>query len=242
MATLSPLYRRVLLKLSGEALMGEGSATFDPHVLQRTAGEVRALLQGGVQVGLVIGGGNIIRGARLAESGIDRVTGDYMGMLGTVINALAMQDALRSRGVAATVLSALGPEPVCERYAPSRARDLLDAGQAVIMSAGTGNPYFTTDSAAALRGIEIQADAVLKATKVNGVYAEDPVANPNAQRFARLSYDEALERRLQVMDTTAFVLCRDHDMTLRVFDMAKPGALERVVSGLDEGTVIDRNG
>lgn len=242
MATLTPLYRRVLLKLSGEALMGEGAATFDPQVLRRMAGEVKALQHSGVQVGVVIGGGNIIRGARLAESGIDRVTGDFMGMLGTVINGMAMQDALRSHGVAATVLSALGPEPVCERYAPARARELLDQGHVVIMSAGTGNPYFTTDSAGALRGIEIQADAVLKATKVNGVYAEDPVTNPNAQRFARLSYDEALERRLQVMDTTAFVLCRDHDMTLRVFDMGTAGALERVVCGLDEGTVIDRHG
>lgn len=235
----SPLYRRILLKLSGEALMGEGSATFDPQVLQRMADEVKALVEDGVQVGLVIGGGNIIRGARLAESGIDRVTGDYMGMLGTVINGLAMQDALSSRGVPATVLSALGPEPVCERYVPRRARQLLAEGQVVIMSAGTGNPYFTTDSAAALRGIEIEADAVLKATKVDGVFADDPVKNPDAERFARLSYDEVLERKLQVMDTTAFVLCRDHNMTLRVFDMGRPGALGRVIAGLDEGTIVE---
>jgi uridylate kinase len=235
----SPIYRRILLKLSGEALMGEGSATFDPAVLLRMADEDKALLDNGVQVGLVIGGGNIIRGARLAESGIDRVTGDYMGMLGTVINGLAMQDALLSRGVPATVLSALGPEPVCERYVPRRARQLLADGHVAIMSAGTGNPYFTTDSAAALRGIEIEADAVLKATKVDGVFSDDPEKNPDAERFARLSYDEVLDRRLRVMDTTAFVLCRDHGMTLRVFDMGKPGALGRVVGGLDEGTIIE---
>lgn len=232
------LYRRILLKLSGEALMGEGSATFDTAVLNRMAADIQSLVAGGMQVGVVLGGGNIIRGATLAESGIDRVTGDFMGMLGTVINGLAMQDALRSQGVPATVLSALGPEPVCERYAPMRARQLLDEGSVVIMSAGTGNPYFTTDSAAALRGIEIQADAVLKATKVNGVFSADPVKHPDAERFASLSYDEVLERRLAVMDTTAFVLCRDNDMTLRVFDMGSPGALGRVVSGLDEGTVI----
>lgn len=232
------LYRRILLKLSGEALMGEGSATFDTAVLNRMAADIASLVKAGMQVGLVLGGGNIIRGATLAESGIDRVTGDFMGMLGTVINGLAMQDALRSQGVPAVVLSALGPEPVCERYAPLRARQLLEDGHVAIMSAGTGNPYFTTDSAAALRGIEIQADAVLKATKVNGVFSADPVKHPDAERFVSLSYDEVLERRLAVMDTTAFVLCRDNGMTLRVFDMGSPGALGRVVSSLDEGSVI----
>jgi len=218
--------------------MGEGSATFDTNVLSRMAEEIKALVEAGVEVGVVLGGGNIIRGAKLAESGIDRVTGDFMGMLGTVINGLAMQDALRSAGIPAKVLSALGPEPVCERYAPQRARQLLDDGTVVILSAGTGNPYFTTDSAAALRGIEINADAVLKATKVDGVFSADPEKDPQARRFARLSYDEVLERRLAVMDTTAFVLCRDHGMTLRVFDMGRPGALGRVVSGLEEGTIV----
>jgi len=234
----TPLYDRILLKLSGEALMGEGSATFDTEVLNRMAGEIKALVDSGIQVGVVLGGGNIIRGAKLAESGIDRVTGDFMGMLGTVINGLAMQDALRSIGVSAAVLSALGPEPVCERYAPQRARQLLADGSVVIMSAGTGNPYFTTDSAAALRGIEIQADAVLKATKVDGVFSADPVKHPEAERFDRLSYDEVIERGLAVMDTTAFVLCRENGMTLRVFDMGRPGALGRVVTGLDEGTIV----
>ena len=235
----APLYARILLKLSGEALMGKGSATFDTQVLNRMAAEIKALVVAGVQVGLVLGGGNIIRGATLAESGIDRVTGDYMGMLGTVINGLAMQDALTAVGVPAKVLSALGPEPVCERYVPQRARQLLDDGSVVVLSAGTGNPYFTTDSAAALRGIEIKADAVLKATKVDGVYSADPVKHPDAQRFARLSYDEVLDRRLAVMDTTAFVLCRDHGMPLRIFDMGRPGALGRVVGGLDEGSLIE---
>ena len=240
MSLSSPLlYRRILLKLSGEALMGEGSATFDAQVVLRVAGEIKELVTAGVQVGVVLGGGNIIRGATLAESGVDRVTGDYMGMLGTVINSLAMQDALHSQGVAARALSALGPEPVCERYAPARASELLDAGHVVIMGGGTGNPYFTTDSAAALRGIEIQADAVLKATKVDGIFSDDPVKNPDAQRFARLGYAEVLERNLQVMDTTAFVLCRDNGMTLRIFDMGRPGALGRVVCGLEEGSLID---
>ncbi len=219
--------------------MGEGDATFDPAVMRRMASEVKGLVEAGIEVGIVLGGGNIIRGASLAETGVDRVTGDFMGMLGTVINGLAMQDALRSQGVDAKALSALGPEPVCERYFPARARELLEQGQVVIMGGGTGNPYFTTDSAAALRGIEIGADAVLKATKVDGIFSADPVKDPSAKRFPRLSYDEVLERDLKVMDTTAFVLCRDHQMTLRVFDMGRPGALARVVTGLEEGSIVE---
>lgn len=239
MPTDTPLYRRVLLKLSGESLMGDGSATFDAAIVQRMASEIKDLVEAGVGVGVVVGGGNIIRGATLAQTGVDRTAGDFMGMLGTVINAMAMREALNSLGVPATAMSALGPEPIVERYAPAKARELLAQGQVVLMGGGTGNPFFTTDSAAALRGIEIQADAVLKATRVDGVFSADPEKDPNAERFARLSYAEVLDRDLKVMDTTAFVLCRDHGMTLRVFDMGRPGALARVVTGTEEGTIVE---
>jgi uridylate kinase len=193
----------------------------------------------GVQVGMVIGGGNIFRGASLAEAGIGRVTGDYMGMLGTVINALAMQDVLESEGVHARVMTAFGLEPLAESYLPRRAVRQLEQGRVVLLAAGTGNPYFTTDSAAALRGIELEVDAVLKATKVDGVYSADPVVDPAAVLYDRLTYDEVLAGRLGVMDATAVVMCRDHEMPLRVFNMNKPGVLRQVVTSLDEGTLVE---
>ncbi len=231
--------RRILLKLSGEALMGAGDHGIDPAVLDRVAAEVAEVVAGGVQAGLVIGGGNIFRGAALAAVGMDRVTGDHMGMLATVINALAMRDALRSRGVPATVMSAVPMRPFCEGFDRLEAVARLERGEVVLFAAGTGNPFFTTDSAACLRGIEIRADAVLKATKVDGVYSADPVRDPNAVRYARLTFAEVLDQRLGVMDLTAILLCQEHDLPIRVFNMNKPGALQRVVAGADEGTLVE---
>ncbi len=233
-------YKRILLKISGEALMGEQGFGIDPAIVKRTAGEIAELIRAGVQVGLVIGGGNIFRGVSLAAGGMERATADHMGMLATVINALAVQDALEHEDVAVRVMSALPIHQVCEDYVRRRAIRHLEKGRVCIFAAGTGNPFFTTDSAATLRGIEINADLVLKATKVDGVYSDDPVKNPEAQRFQRLSYDEVLQRKLGVMDLTAIVLCRDHDLPLRVFDMNKAGALMRIVKGEDEGTLVER--
>lgn len=235
-----PVYRRILLKLSGEALMGDGDYGIDPEIISRVATEIRDLVAAGIQVGVVIGGGNIFRGAGLAQSGIDRVTGDHMGMLATVINSLAMQDALERTDVPARVMSALRINQVCEDYIRRRAIRHLEKGRVVIFAAGTGNPFFTTDSAASLRAIEIAADVMLKATKVDGVYSADPVKDPQATMYHRLSYDEAIERKLMVMDATAIVMCRDQNMPLRVFNMNKPGALMRVVMGEDEGTLVER--
>jgi uridylate kinase len=232
--------RRVLLKLSGEALMGGADHGIDPAVLGRVADEVAELAAGGVQVGLVIGGGNIFRGAALAAAGMDRVTGDHMGMLATVINALAMRDALSSRGLEAGVMSAVPMSPFSEGFDRLRAIRRLERGGVVIFAAGTGNPFFTTDSAACLRGIEIRADLVLKATKVDGVYTADPVRDPSARRYTRLTFDEVLARELGVMDLTAILLCRDHGMPIRVFNMNKPGALQRAVAGEDEGTLVEQ--
>jgi len=233
------LYRRILLKLSGEALMGDDSHGINPQIVNRIACEIRGLVETGVQVALVVGGGNIIRGMQLAECGMDRVTADHMGMLGTVINALALQDALENLGMYARVMSAVKINQICEDYIRRRAIRHLEKGRVVIFAAGTGNPFFTTDSAASLRGVEINADAVLKATKVDGVYSSDPVKDPDAEFYTRLSYDDVLVRKLDVMDATAIVLCRDNDMPLRVFNIGKPGALKQVVIGSDEGTLIE---
>ena len=234
-------YRRVLLKLSGEALQGAGDFGIDATVLNRLAADVQACIQLGVQVALVIGGGNLFRGASLAaEAGMDRVTGDHMGMLATVMNALAMQDAIEKIGLKVRVMSAIRINQVCEDYVRRRAVRHLEKGRVVIFAAGTGNPFFTTDSAASLRAIEIGADVLFKATKVDGVYAADPMKHPDAERYTRLSYDEVIARQLMVMDTTAVVLCRDHDMPLRIFDVNAPDALVKAVRGEDIGTLVQR--
>lgn len=233
-----PIYQRILLKLSGEVLMGDDEYGIDPSVANRIATEVGELVNVGVQVALVIGGGNIFRGVNLASSGMDRVTADHMGMLATVINALALQDALEHHGLYARVMSAIKINQICEDYIRRRAIRHLEKGRVVVFAAGTGNPFFTTDSAASLRGVEISADAVLKATKVDGVYSADPVKHPEAERYDKLTYDDVLEHRLMVMDATAIVLCRDNNMPLRVFNITKPGALMRVVMGENEGTVV----
>jgi len=236
---LQPKYKRVLLKLSGEALMGDENFGIDPKVLDRMALEVGQLIGIGVQVGMVIGGGNLFRGAALNAAGMDRVTGDHMGMLATVMNALAMRDALERSNISTRVMSAIPMSGVVEHYDRRRAiRDLKD-GEVVIFSAGTGNPFFTTDSAACLRGIEVDADVVLKATKVDGVYSADPMKDPAAVKYDRLSYDEVLDRKLGVMDLTAICLCRDHNMPVRVFDMNKQGALKNIMVGEPEGTLIE---
>ncbi len=232
-------YRRILLKLSGEALMGEQGFGIDPEVVKRIAVEVAGLVRAGVEVGLVIGGGNIFRGVSLASAGMERARADQVGMLATVINALSIQDALEREGASVRVMSALSVQPVCEDYIRGRAIRHLEKGRVVIFAAGTGNPFFTTDSAATLRGIEIKAELVLKATKVDGVYTADPVKDPTATRYSRLSFDEVLEQRLGVMDQTAIVLARDHDMPVRVFNMNKPGALMRIMQGEDEGTLVE---
>ncbi|HDZ38992.1 MAG TPA: UMP kinase [Marinobacter sp.] len=232
-------YNRVLLKLSGEALMGEHDFGIDPKVLDRMALEIGALIGIGIQVGLVIGGGNLFRGASLSAAGMDRVTGDHMGMLATVMNGLAMRDALERSNIRTRVMSAIPMSGIVEHYDRRRAvRDLKD-GDVVIFCAGTGNPFFTTDSAACLRGIEIEADAVLKATKVDGVYSADPHLDPTAEKYDKLTYDQVLDKKLGVMDLTAICLARDHGMPLRVFDMNRPGALTRIVTGEKEGTLID---
>lgn len=232
-------YNRILLKLSGEELVGDEAFGIDPRVLDRTAQEIGQLVGIGVQVGLVIGGGNLFRGAALSAAGMDRVTGDHMGMLATVMNSLAMRDALDRKGIAARVMSAIPVDGVVERYDHRRAIGYLSAGEVVIFSAGTGNPFFTTDSAACLRGIEINAELVLKATKVDGVYSADPLKTPGAQRFKRLTYDQVLDKKLEVMDLTAICLCREHGMPVRVFRMSKPGALLDIMIGGDEGTLIE---
>lgn len=233
------VYKRILLKLSGEALSGKQGSGIDPLVLHRLAGEICEIAERGVQIGLVIGGGNLFRGAALATAGLDRVTGDQMGMLATVMNSMAMQNALERAGTMATLMSAIPMGALCEVFNRNRAIRYLNKGQVVIFSAGTGNPFFTTDSAASLRAIEIGAQVMLKATKVDGVYSDDPVKNPKAIFFRRLSYDEILEKKLMVMDATAIVLCRNHGMPLRVFNLNKKGNLLRVVSGDDIGTIVE---
>jgi len=235
----SPRFKRILLKLSGEALMGDGDYGIDPAIIARVAGEISEIVELGVQVGMVIGGGNIFRGAGLAQGGMDRVTGDHMGMLATVMNALAMQDALEKKNVPARVMSALSIHQVCEDYIRRRAIRHLEKGRVVMFAAGTGNPYFTTDSAASLRAIEIGADVVIKATKVDGVYTDDPVKNPDAKRYDNLGYDEILDKKLMVMDATAIVLCRDSNMPLRVFSINNEGDLLRMINGESIGTTVE---
>ncbi len=232
-------YKRILLKLSGEELMGEEGFGIDPKVLDRMALEIGQLVGIGVQVGLVIGGGNLFRGAALNAAGMDRVTGDHMGMLATVMNALAMRDALERTNISSHVMSAIPMSGVVEHYDRRRAIRYIKDGDVVIFSAGTGNPFFTTDSAACLRGIEIDADVVLKATKVDGVYTADPMLDPSAKLYEHLTYDEVLDKKLGVMDLTAICLCREHNMPLRVFRMSKQGALLNLVVGGAEGTLIE---
>ncbi len=232
-------YQRILLKLSGEALTGDEPFGIDPKVLDAMALSIGQLVGIGVQVGLVIGGGNLFRGTALQAAGLDRVTGDRMGMLATVMNALAMRDSLESCNIATQVMSAIPMSGIVDHYDRRKALRALERGDVVIFAAGTGNPYFTTDSAACLRAIEIEADLVLKATKVDGVYSQDPEKFPDAVKYDRLSYDEVLEKKLGVMDLTAICLCRDHNTPLRVFAMEKPGALLSIVQGADEGTLIE---
>lgn len=234
-------YKRILLKLSGEELMGDEGFGIDPKVLDRMALEIGQLVGIGVQVGLVIGGGNLFRGAALNAAGMDRVTGDHMGMLATVMNALAMRDALERTNISSHVMSSIPMSGVVEHYDRRRAIRYLKDGDVVIFAAGTGNPFFTTDSAACLRGIEINANVVLKATKVDGVYSADPILEPKAEFFQHLTYDEVLDKKLEVMDLTAICLCREHSMPLRVFRMSKPGALLNLVVGGDEGTLIEQS-
>lgn len=232
------LYKRILLKLSGEALMGELDYGIEPEVIQRIAAEIATVHELGIEVAIVIGGGNIFRGAGLARSGMDRVTGDYMGMLATVMNALAIQDALESKNIYARVMSAIQIHEVCEDYIRRRAVRHLEKGRVVILAAGTGNPFFTTDSAASLRAIEIGADVLLKATKVSGVYDSDPHVNEGASLYDTVSFDKVLVDKLNVMDATAIVMCRDNDLPLRVFSMADEDTLVRAMTDANVGTLV----
>ena len=229
---------RILLKLSGEALLGQKPFGVDPDVLIYLAEEIKSIVDTGVQIGIVIGGGNIFRGEGLAQSGIDRVTGDQMGMLATIINALALQDALERQGLVARVMSALKVNEVCEDYIRRRAIRHLEKGRVTIFAAGTGNPYFTTDSAASLRAVEIEADLLIKATRVNGVFSQDPLKNDDALHFESISYDEFISKKLSVMDTTSIVMCRDNNLPVRVYDMNIPNALFDIVKGKNIGTLI----
>jgi uridylate kinase len=231
-------YKRILLKVSGEALMGDDSYGINRAVMERIVAEIAEVSRLGVQVAVVIGGGNIFRGMTSAEDGMDRATADYMGMLATVMNALALQDAMRRGGLVSRVQSALRVDQVVEPYIRGKAIRYLEEGKVVIFAAGTGNPFFTTDTAAALRGREMNVDIVLKATKVDGVYSTDPKKNPDAIRYQKLSFDAAIAQNLKVMDATALTLCRDHKLLLNVFSIFKPGALRRVVLGEDEGTLV----
>ncbi|MDX1497029.1 MAG: UMP kinase [Salinisphaeraceae bacterium] len=235
-----PAYKRILVKLSGEALMGDADYGIDPAVIERLASEISEVVKAGVQVAVVVGGGNIFRGAGLAGAGMDRVTGDHMGMLATVINGLALQDGLERQGEQCRVMSAVRINQVCEEYIRRRAVRHLEKGRVVVLVAGTGNPFFTTDSAASLRAVELGADLLLKATKVDGVYSADPVKEPNATRYTRLDYQEVLDQRLGVMDTTAIVLCRDNQLPLRVYDMSQPHGLMQIAMGADDvGTLVN---
>ncbi len=231
-------YKRVLVKLSGEALMGSGEYGIDPAIIKRIALEIQEILALGVEVAVVIGGGNIFRGAGLARAGMDRVTGDHMGMLATVMNCLAMQDALEAIGTHARVMSAIRINEVCEEYIRRRAVRHLEKGRVVLFAAGTGNPFFTTDTAASLRAIEIGADLLIKATKVDGIYSADPVKDPSAVRYPTLTFDRVLDERLNVMDATAIVMCRDNHLPLQVFNLGNAGDLLRIVQGESIGTVV----
>jgi len=234
----APTVKRILLKLSGEALMGKLNFGISPDVMNFVAGEIKSVTDAGVQVAIVVGGGNIFRGEGLARAGMDRVTGDQMGMLATVINALAIQDAVERLGLEVRVQSAIRINEVCEDFIRRRAVSHLENGRVVVFAAGTGNPFFTTDSAAALRAVEIGADLMLKATKVDGIYTADPFKDKTATKYDHLSYDQAINQRLGVMDQTAMVMCRDQKMKLRVYDMDRPGALLRIVNGEPVGTLV----
>jgi uridylate kinase len=233
-----PAFRRVLLKLSGEALMGDDAFGINKGTIEAMVRDIGDVVKLGVELAIVIGGGNIFRGVALGASGMDRATADYMGMMATIMNAMALQDAMRRAGIEARVQSALNIEQVVEPYIRPKAMRYLEEGKVVIFAAGTGNPFFTTDTAAALRGSEVGAQIVLKATKVDGVYTADPKRDPSATRYSRLTFDEALSRKLQIMDATAFALCRDQKLPIKVFDIMKPGALKRIVLGEDEGTLV----
>ena len=240
MAIQAPAYKRILLKLSGEALMGGADYGIDPAVLKRLAAEIRDMREAGVEIGLVMGGGNIFRGEGLARSGMDRVTADHMGMLATIMNALALQDALERAGVRVRVMSGMSVNEVCEDYIRRRAVRHLEKGRVCIFAAGTGNPFFTTDTAASLRAIEIGAALLIKATKVDGVYSADPKKDSKATRYAHLTFDRILTDKLMVMDATAMVLCRDNNIPLRVYDMTRAGDLMRIVQGdRSVGTLVD---
>jgi uridylate kinase len=234
----TPAFKRILLKLSGEALMGEDSYGINRATIERIVAEIKEVVDLGVEVGVVIGGGNIFRGVAPAAAGMDRATADYMGMMATVMNALALQDAMRQIGLVSRVQSALNIEQVAEPYIRGKAIRYLEEGRVVIFGAGTGNPFFTTDTAAALRGMEMNADIVLKATKVDGVYTDDPKTHPDAMRYKTLTFDEAIIKNLKVMDATALTLCRDQKLPICVFSIFKQGALKRVVMGEDEGTHV----
>jgi uridylate kinase len=234
-----PVYQRIILKLSGEALLGDEDYGIDPRIIDRIASEIAEVIRSGVEIAVVIGGGNIFRGAGLAESGIDRVTGDHMGMLATVMNSLALQDALESVNCDARVMSAISIHDVCEDYIRRRAIRHLQKGRVVICAGGTGNPFFTTDTAAALRAIEIGADVLLKATKVEGIFSADPKLDANAEFFERVSYDDVIEKKLKVMDTNAIVLCRDQHMPIRVFNVFTEGSLARLVRGENIGSRVE---
>ncbi|MBU6211968.1 MAG: UMP kinase [Gammaproteobacteria bacterium] len=238
MSTQSIRYKRVLVKLSGEALMGSGEYGIDPAIIKRIALEIQEIQALGVEVAVVIGGGNIFRGAGLARAGMDRVTGDHMGMLATVMNCLAMQDALEAIGSHARVMSAIRINEVCEEYIRRRAVRHLEKGRVVLFAAGTGNPFFTTDTAASLRAIEIGAELLVKATKVDGIYSADPVKDPSAVRYQTLTFDRVLDERLNVMDATAIVMCRDNNLPLQVFNLGNAGDLLRIVQGESIGTVV----
>jgi uridylate kinase len=233
-----PRYKRILLKLSGEALMGDDSFGINRQTIEGIVDEVAAVVALGVEVGVVIGGGNLFRGVALGASGMDRATADYMGMLATIMNSLALADVMRQKGLNARVQSALNVDPVVEPYIRAKALRYLEEGKVVVFAAGTGNPFFTTDTAAALRGREIEAEVVLKATKVDGVYTADPRKDPSARRYERVTFDEAITKYLGVMDATALALCRDQRLPIIVFSIFKPGALKRVVLGEPEGTLV----
>ena len=238
MSNAAPAHKRILLKLSGEALMGDDAFGINRATIVRMVEEIAEVTRLGVQVAVVIGGGNIFRGVAGGSVGMDRATADYMGMLATVMNALALADAMDKQGLVARVMSAIAIEQVVEPYVRPKALQYLEEGKVVVFAAGTGNPFFTTDTAAALRGAEIGAEIVLKATKVDGVYTADPKKDPSATRYASITFDEALIKNLQVLDATAFALCRDQNLPLKVFSIFKPGALKRVVLGEDEGTLV----
>ncbi|PAT37339.1 UMP kinase [Vandammella animalimorsus] len=234
----TPAYSRILLKLSGEALMGDDAFGINRETIERMVQEIIAVAQMGVELAIVIGGGNIFRGMAGGAAGMDRATADYMGMLATVMNSLALADAIDRKGVPARVMSAISIDQVAEPYVRPKALQYLEEGKIVVFAAGTGNPFFTTDTAAALRGAEVGAQLVLKATKVDGVYSADPLKDPQAQRYSRISFDEAMVKNLGIMDATAFALCRDQKLPIKVFSIVKPGALQRVVRGEDEGTLV----